>query len=402
MLLYDYMRKILKIILPLFLLYVFANAALAQDRDGVNVYFFYGDGCPHCADEEIFLNQLEKENESINIQRYEMWRNEKNAELLNDLAERFNWSVRGVPVTVVGEEEFIGFYNGETTGAQIKRAVENCLVKGEWCRDAVAEIISGAGDKEKKELNKQEKINLPFFGEMDKKNLSLPLLTVVIAVLDGFNPCAMWILLFLISILLATGERKKMWAVGLTFIFVSAIFYFGVLASWLNILLVIGFLPWIRVGIALAAFIAGGYSLKKYWLDRKGVCEVIDEEKRKNLFNRLRNAVGKSLGLAILGTVVLAVSVNFIELVCSAGLPAVYTQVLAMSKLLNWQYYAYLALYSFVFIAGQLIVFLAAMFTLKLKAIGAKYMSWTRLIGGIIMVVIGLLLLFKPAWLMFG
>ncbi len=429
--------KALKIILPIFIFFIFAAPALAIPNgvnpvrnsnealvfaevalknesivgyaqnvisNGVNVYFFYGDDCPHCVREEAFLNELEEKNKNINIHRYKVWNNQKNADFLSSLADKFGWNVQGVPFTVVGKKTFSGFYDAATTGEQIKTAINDCLINKNYCADIIAGEIQGVSDdgKIKEKLGEWGKIYLPFFGETNIKNLSLPVLTAVIAVLDGLNPCAMWILLFLISLLLGTGDRKKMWAVGLTFIFMSAVFYFGVLASWLHILLVVGFIAWIRIGIALVALIAGGYSLRRYWLDRQGTCEVIDEGKRKNLFGRLKSVVAKNLTLAVLGTAALAISVNFIELVCSAGLPAVYTQVLAMSKLPNWQYYAYLAFYSFIFILGQLIVFLTAMFTLKLKAVGARYVRWTRLFGGIIMVLIGLLLLFRPAWLMFG
>ena len=91
-----------------------------------------------------------------------------------------------------------------------------------------------------------------------------------------------------------------------------------------------------------------------------------------------------------------------VELVCSAGLPAIYTQILSLSNLPTWQYYFYLGLYILIFMLDDLFVFFTAMFTLKAVGVESKYARYSHLIGGVLMLVIGLLLLFKPEWLMFG
>ena len=105
---------------------------------------------------------------------------------------------------------------------------------------------------------------------------------------------------------------------------------------------------------------------------------------------------------ALAGIIALAVAVNLVELLCSAGLPVVFTQILALNNLPTWQYYAYLILYIFIFILDDLIVFILAMLTLKMTGLGNKYARYSHLIGGAVMVIVGLLLIFKPEWLMFG
>ncbi|MDP3043698.1 MAG: hypothetical protein Q8N21_04845 [bacterium] len=402
------MTKLLKIVLPIILFFCFLRPALAQDK--VNLYFFYGDGCPHCAKEEKILNALEKEYKDIKINRYEVWNNRDNAQFLAMLGRELGLDISGVPLLIVGDKTFAGFYSAETTGAQIKAAVEDYLTNG--CEDVVAPVLKNQQDKQghagncdgncdgKKEL--PDKINLPFLGETEIKNLSLPVLTVVISAADGFNPCAMWTLLFLISLLLGMENRKRMWILGSAFIIASGAVYFLFLSAWLNLFLFLGFVLWIRISIAVVALVSGGFHLRGWWLNRKG-CPVAGGGKRKLIFEKIRIIIQtKTFWLAFLGIIILACAVNLVELVCSAGLPAVYTQVLALAHLPAWQYYGYLLLYIFIFMLDDMFVFIIAMATLEMKAISSRYTRWSGLIGGIIMLIIGILLLFKPGWLMFG
>jgi hypothetical protein len=106
--------------------------------------------------------------------------------------------------------------------------------------------------------------------------------------------------------------------------------------------------------------------------------------------------------LALGGIIVLAFLVNLVELVCSAGLPAIYTQILALNNLANWQYYFYIFLYVFFFMVDDLLIFIVAMVTLKMTGLSTRYARYSHLIGGILMIIIGILLIFKPEWLMFG
>ncbi|MBU4257082.1 hypothetical protein L6249_00280 [Candidatus Parcubacteria bacterium] len=406
------MTKLLKIVLPIILFFCFLRPALAQDK--VNLYFFYGDGCPHCANEEKILNALEKEYKDIKINRYEVWNNRDNAQFLATLGRELGLDVSGVPLLIIGDKTFVGFYSAETTGRQIKAAVEDYLING--CEDVVEPVLKNQQDKQghagdcdgncygncygKKEL--PDKINLPLLGETEIKNLSLPVLTIAISAVDGFNPCAMWVLLFLISLLLGMADRKKMWILGSVFIIASGAVYFLFLSAWLNLFLFLGFVFWIRISIGIVALVSGGFHLRDWWLNRKG-CPVAGGEKRKLIFEKIRAVIQtKTFWLAFLGIIILACAVNLVELVCSAGLPAVYTQILALAHLPAWQYYGYLLLYIFIFMLDDMFVFIIAMATLEMKAISSRYTRWSGLIGGIIMLIIGILLLFKPGWLMFG
>lgn len=411
-----------------FLIRAVLPAAAAADKP-INLYLFYGEGCPHCAQEEKFLDKLEKDFGNIKVFRYEVWHNQDNARLLRDLAGKIGLNVTGVPVLVIGDQTIVGYNDDSTTGAKIKSLVEDYAQSG--CVDVAAPVLGitdqgqecagtcATGDTECLDncgcstgnLNEggssgqtlPETIRVPFFGIVDISHLSLPALTAVFGATDGFNPCAMWVLLFLISLLLGMESRVRMWTLGSAFIITSAIVYLLFMTAWLNFFLFLGFVSWVRAAIAMVALGSGGYHLYHYFKTRNGGCPVIASDKRKALFARLRAAAGQKKFLAALGGVMaLAFAVNLVELVCSLGLPAVYTQILAISNLSRWQHYGYLLLYIFFYMLESMLVFVIAMTTLKMKALSSRYTRWSGLVGGVVMLLIGILLLFRPGWLMFG
>ncbi|MBD3248064.1 hypothetical protein GF382_02130, partial [Candidatus Falkowbacteria bacterium] len=402
------MKKILALAFSIFILLNLAVPVQAAQKD---IYFFYGDGCPHCAKEEKFLDSIGDDYPEINIKEYEVWNSRENAKLLSEAADRLEINIPGVPVLIIGDKAVIGYHNDQTTGSEI-RALLDEYASGE-CQDAVGSILDN-GEEEKCEHGCEkdgecthdcgcsadtdrteslsQKITLPFLGEADVKDFSLPLLTVTIGILDGFNPCAMWVLLFLITLLLGMCDRRKMWILGLAFIITSALVYFLFLAAWLKLFLFIGFLSFIRWIIGAVAIGSGAYHLKEYFTNKEGACKVTGGEKKKKIFDKLKEVISqKSFLLSLLGIIVLAAIVNMVELVCSAGLPAVYTQVLALSNLANWQYYGYLLLYIFFFMLDDLLIFFIAMTTLKMTGISTKYTRYSNLIGGILILIIGIL-----------
>lgn len=193
-----------------------------------------------------------------------------------------------------------------------------------------------------------------------------------------------------------------MWLLGITFIAVSALVYFLFLAAWLNLFLFLGFIVWVRLVVGLVALGAGGYFLKDYMVNKTAQCPVMGNRRQKAM-EKIRNIVKKKqLLLSLLGIVILAFAVNLVELICSAGLPAIYTKILSLSNLPTWQYYLYLLFYILIFMLDDLFIFFTAMITLRVVGLQSKYSRFSHLVGGFLMFVIGLLLLFKPEWLMFG
>lgn len=374
------------------------------------VYFFWGDGCPHCAKEEIFLEELKSKYPQITVRDFEVWNNADNRKILSDLGTKLGIQISGVPFTIVGERYFSGWYDQETTGRAIEEAVVYALQNE--CRDVVSEIESPGGQSQpdggqcatgNQEGSTPRIINVPVFGSIEMGNFSLPVLTIILGALDGFNPCAMWTLLFLIGLLLEMEDRKRMWILGGAFIAASAFVYFLFMTAWLNLLLFVGFIVWVRLAIAGVALFGGGYNLKEYFSKKLAVCKSSADPKQQKIFGKLKETTQrKNFYLALAGIILLAFAVNLVELICSAGLPAIFSQILAMADLEGWQRYPYLALYIFVFMLDDMIVFFTAMITLKMVGLTTKYQRASHLIGGVLMLVIGLLLIFKPEWLMFG
>ncbi|PIR91914.1 hypothetical protein COU01_04540 [Candidatus Falkowbacteria bacterium CG10_big_fil_rev_8_21_14_0_10_44_15] len=381
---------------------------------GVKVYFFYGEGCPHCAREEIFLKKLTQERPNVTVQDFEVWYNQDNAKLISNIIQKLNFDLKAgsVPLTFIGAQAISGYYTDETTGAQIKQIVDYYQAKGD--PDPIGKIIveektatPPAPDSQiigNDNLSQIKPIiKVPFVGQINAQNFSLGALSVVIGLIDGFNPCAMWVLLFLISMLLGMKNRRRMWAIGLAFIITSGIVYFIFMAAWLNLFLFIGFLFWIRMAIGIVAIASGVYQLREFYANRDGTCTVAGETKRQKIVSRIKNIISEqSFALALAGVIVLAAAVNMVELVCSAGLPAIYTSILSAAGLPAWQYYGYLLIYILFYILDDIAVFVVAMVTLQVVGITKKYVRFANLAGGIIILIIGILLIFKPAWLLFG
>ncbi|MFV0250127.1 MAG: hypothetical protein ACK5HP_03745 [Bacilli bacterium] len=187
----------------------------------------------------------------------------------------------------------------------------------------------------------------------------------------------------------------------MTFILTSGLIYMFIMLSWLTITVKISSIIWIRNIIALIAIIGGILNLRTYIKTKETGCSVVDAKKRKSIMEKIKKfTIEKSFFIAILGMIALAISVNVIEFACSAGLPLLFTQILAINELSNIQYFMYILLYVFCFLFDEIVIFLIALFSFKITGISNKYTKYSHLIGGIIMLLIGLLLILKPEWIM--
>lgn len=378
--------------LPLLLLW--ALAAWADPAPRVDLHVFWSKGCPHCEKALVFLEPLPQRYPSLHIHRHEVSQDRNSRELLIQVAKQYQLRDVGVPLFVVGEEVLIGYQDDASTGSLLKSRIEACLQAA--CQTRIASSIWPA----QASASHIASIQLPFFGQIELQKLSLPVLTIVLAAADGFNPCAMWVLVFLIGLLLGVESRARRWLLGGTFIAASALVYFLIMAAWLNTLIFFGGVVWIRMAIALVALVAGIWALRDFFRN-EAVCKVTAVPARRALLERMRSlALSSSLPLALLGIALLAFAVNVVELLCSAGIPAVYTQYLALSSLPAWQHYAYLGLYIVVFMADDLIVFSGAMLALEITGLNQRYTRWSKLAGGVVLLIIGIVMLLKPEWLM--
>lgn len=401
--------------LSLVLALSFLGGQPVQALNQVDLHLFYGNTCPHCAKEKVWLEDIKKEYPNLRVHLYEVYDNKDNQELVTAVTKKMNISMAGVPLNVIADKVIIGFsgveieeaikYYSNTSYQDVVASVKESLAKEKAKIATEKETKEKAKEKTKGSSTSSEKmVNIPFLGRIDIMKYSLPVITILLGLADGFNPCAMWALVFLMGLLIGIGDRRRMWLLGGIFIVVSAVVYFLILSSWLNVFLLIGAFRWMNIGIGLFAVGAGVWSIYQAWKQRnETTCKITASAKRQTAFNKMRQwSESSKLWVAIGGIAILAVVINLVEFFCSVGAPATYTQVLASSGLADWQRYAYILLYTFFFMLDDIIVFAIAMATFKIANISTKYAKISGFIGGVIMFIIGLLLLFRPEWLSFN
>jgi hypothetical protein len=246
-------------------------------------------------------------------------------------------------------------------------------------------------------LDPQESIEVPFWGTLNAGELGLPLFTLAIGLIDGFNPCAMWVLLFLLSILVNLKDRLRIALIAGIFILISGLAYFAFMAAWLNVFMLVGMLRPIQITLGLLAIAIGSIHIKDFFAFKQGISLSIPESAKPGIYKRVRSIVSaQNLAGALIAASVLAVLVNIVELLCTAGLPALYTQVLAMQELPAWQNYAYLALYIAAYMFDDTLMVVVVIWTMSKTKMQETHGRWLKLISGLVIFVIGLVMLFKP------
>lgn len=404
------MKKIAKLIFIIISIIFISTNVNAKETDNLTLYVFKGDGCPHCKAEMDYLDTIKDKYTNLEIKEYEVWYDDDNASLLTKVESYFNIKRSGVPTTIIGNTVIQGYQNESSTGKKIERAI-NFYEENDY-KDIVKEIKDGTATKnpkkpdkfqeEETKLDKETSVKAPIVGNVNLKDVSLLTSAVILGLIDGFNPCAMWILLFLISALIGMKDRKRMWTLGLTFLITSGLVYMLIMLSWISIAVKITTVVWIRNIIAIIALIGAILNLKSVIKSKNSGCEIVDSKKRKNIFSKIKKFTSeKSFILAFFGIIGLAISVNLVELACSAGLPLIFTELLAINNVSGFIKFIYIGIYIIFFLIDDIIVFTISMYTMKATGISTKYGKYSHLIGGLIMLLIGLLLIIKPEWLMF-
>lgn len=333
---------------------------------------FVREGCPHCAKAKAFLSVLNSERPHLRIVYFSVDRDPEALDRLSRYSQAAGIWPPGVPTFRFNGQLIVGFDDSAHTGS-----VLTALVDG-------AEATSG-------------QIESSLFGMLDVARLGLPLFTLAIGLLDGFNPCAMWVLLFLLSLLIHLQDRKKMAMIAGTFVLTSGVVYYVFMAAWLNIFLLIGFttaLRWLLGGVALAI---GGLNVKDFFAWKQGISLSIPDSAKPGLYARMRAVlVVDRLLPAMIAVATLAVLVNFIELLCTAGFPAVYTAILAQQDLNPLVYYAYLGLYIVGYIADDSLMVAIAVIALSNRKLTERSGRWLKLISGVVMLGLGCVLILQP------
>ncbi len=397
--------------------FIFLLFPIVVKAETTNIYLFYGDGCPHCAALEEYLNKEYKDDKDVKIYKYEVWSNKENQKTWEEVQKITEKEAKGVPYFIIGAKVYQGYNSTPSWEESVDKGIERA--KTTPYIDEVGyylkvrdhkEINYGNNDpkkEDKKQANKKEvntKLDIPIIGKVDLKSFSLPIIAILIGLVDGFNPCAMWILIFLITMLLDYKDRKKMWILGCTFLFTSAFVYFLFMIGFLKIATFLNSIKLLRTLVATFALCFGGYNIYRYYKTRKEAgCDVVNPKQRRKIMTRIKKILASnSFLISMIGIILLAISVNLIELLCSLGLPVMFTEILSINNVKGLAKIIYIIIYVLFFLIDDLLVFIIAMKTLKITAISNKYTKYSHLIGGLIMIIIGLLMIFKYEWLMFN
>ena len=379
------MFTVLRILLSSMLWLVTAMAFSARAEDASvgatpprqTIEVFVRDGCPHCADAKAFLAQLQQQRPDVEVRLHPVDTDAVARERLTALFQAAGEWPPGVPTFVVGQRVLIGFDDAEHRGRELQALLD----------PSVAPPAAAAQRTR--------------FGGLTVDRLGLPVFTLALGLLDGFNPCAMWVLLFLLSLLVRLRDRRRMALIAGTFVLTSGAVYYAFMAAWLNVFLAVGFSQPVRVGLALLALVIGAVNLKDFVAPGRGPSLGIPAAARPGLVARMASLRDtQALPAMLLGVAALAIVVNLVELLCTAGLPAVYTAVLTQQGLSPAAHYAYLGLYILGYIADDSVMVTVAVMALGSGKLGERGGRWLKLLSGAVMLALGGVLLLRPQWLL--
>lgn len=365
-----------------------ANAAPDEPSAQATLQIFHGEGCPHCAAELAFLAQLQERYPELVIERYEVWNNARNREVLLRTSERLGFEPVGVPVTVIDGQVWIGF--DEATASQIEATVVAALARS----DSAVEPPATA----EPEGTPRTRVDVPFLGTVDLESTSLLAATVAIGFVDGVNPCSLWVLSVLLAIVLHSGSRGRVMTVGLLFMAVTAGMYGLYMFGLYRALDYVGSLVWIRLTVAVVALLFGLLQVKDGLAIGVGPSLSISPERRPELYRRMRRlaAADRSIPAVMAGTVVLAVGVSLLETPCTAGLPLLWTNLMAAQDVTTAMVAVLFAAYMLVFLLDELVVFAVAVVALRSTRIQERHGQALKLLAGSVMITLAGTMLVAP------
>jgi cytochrome c biogenesis protein CcdA/glutaredoxin len=377
-----------------------------ETSNTVDIYMFWGDGCPHCAKAKPYFERLAKANPDIVLHFYEVWYEEANREYFISFAKAFDFEPTGVPTIFIGDKYWVGF--NDQIESDIQTEIERCLKDG--CVDAGLRIegspLSPTAEAEtpSKVVNPAplpdpgKSITLPVIGTIDLEHQSLFISTLLIAFVDGVNPCSIWVLTMLLALTLHTGSRKKILIIGLIFILVTALIYALFILGLFSVMSVIPFRGVIQVVVAVIAVIFGIINIKDYFWYKEGISLTISDDSKPGLYKKMRNVIdAKDSFWGLAGaTVVMAAGVSLVEFSCTAGFPVLWTNLVNAQNVPWLTFLLLLLVYMIIYQLDELAIFFSAVFTLKASKLEEKEGRILKLIGGILMLTLAVVMLVSP------
>ena len=380
-------------------------SVLAEEDTLVSV--FVRDTCKHCRDEKVFLSELQEEEPSIEVSYYDL-SEDRNEKLFGDIAEYYGIT-KGTPLTLIKGQLIPGFGTADTTGVKIREAIKGDgparlkfeeIVQGGATVGGLVEAGSMCDETEGCSVEASFLVTVPIIGTtLDVGRFSLGGLSLVLGLIDGFNPCAMWVLVMFLVLLSQIGNKKKMWQFAGLFIVAQAVMYYLILMVWFAVW---DFVRLDRIVTPLVGFLALGSGL--YFIYRfktfKPVCNVTSLDEQQKIESKVTKLVNKPMTILVaIGIVGLALSVNIFEFACSVGIPQAFTKILEINQLGWLESQLFVGLYMLMYMIDDILVFGLALWSFDKIGLTHKYSKWTTLLGGVLMIVLGLLMLLKPEWL---
>lgn len=354
-------------------------------RMQVQLYFFWSEACPHCLEARPFVEGIPSARPWVALHSLELTRHPGHVRQYEKMATQLGQEAASVPALLFCGEMHVGWHHAETTGAGILRRLDACH----------AGMLAGNAAPTSNAIT--EKLSVPILGEVDPQHFSLPLLTVAIAALDAFNPCAFFVLLFLLSLLVHQNSRKRMLTIGGIFVLFSGLMYFAFMAAWLNLFQLLGNLVWVTLAAGVLAVFVGVVNIKDFFAFEKGLSLSIPESRKPDIYRRARAIIGAdNLPAMVAATVFLAIAANFYELLCTAGFPMVYARLLTLSGPPGGARYLYLALYNLVYVIPLALIVLAFVRTMGARKLTEREGRLLKLFSGAMMLELGILLLAAP------
>jgi glutaredoxin len=382
-------RVRLATVIACFLVLVCSPAILAQEHGPAllespakQIVLYTRTGCPYCEDAKAFLRRAEQARPDLSVEVRNIAEDPEARLAFLAEVERLQLERPGVPLMIADRGYVLGWRfpdSAEELGGLLGWA------PGEWERWQ-------AGNAE------------PVLPEwLAPERYGLPVFTIALGLLDGFNPCAMWVLLFLLSMLVHVKSRRRMFLIAGIFVLVSGAVYYLFMVAWLNLSLAFRFSEGLRYAIGGLGLTAALFHLKDAFVGPQGPSLSIPKTRRQGIGQRIRDVItARNLPLAVAAVTVLAIVVNFYELLCTAGLPAIYTQVLARQEISGPAFYGYLALYNLAYIFDDALMVFGATWALSSRRLSAASGRWLKGLSGAALLLLSLVLIFRPAWLSFS
>ncbi len=365
-----------------------------------DIEVFVRNGCPHCAKAELFLQSLKRERPELRVVIHDVSKEPAALEQLQRLAKDQGVRVVKVPAFHVGEQLIIGYSDELTTGQLIRGALSQTQISQNLDTSGSCEAEESLSCEAGAEVKTPapQSYTIDFFGRrLSLDEIGLPLFTLAMGLLDGFNPCSLWVLILIISLLAPMNNRPRMFAIAGTFIVVEGLAYFIFMAAWLNLFLLIGLSRISEIVIAVIALLAGMINLKDFWFYGRGISLSIPDAAKPDIYARMRRILhAENLTGALIGAVVLAILVQIVEFMCTSGFPALYTRILTLKQLDSMSYYSYLLLYNLAYMFDDVIILTIGVITLSQHRLQEKEGRWLKLISGLVMVGLGIYLVFAP------